>query len=235
MRSQSNEDFIKTIYLIQENQQGHSVSTSSLAAHLGIANASVTGMLKKIASEDPKLINYEPYRGVILTKTGEKIALEIIRHHRLLETYLSEKLGYSWDEVHDEADRLEHVISEEMEERIANSLGNPIVDPHGDPIPDREGNFHQPTFVLLSEIPVGHPVEICRVIGQEPDLLRYLAESGLILSSQIIVTIKAPFSGPITIRLMGSQEPQIALSREIADKIFVMPKANTVLEVSYEQ
>jgi DtxR family Mn-dependent transcriptional regulator len=235
MRSKSNEDYLKAIYLIQEQQDGQPVSTSSLASRLGVANASVTGMLKRFAAEDPKLVEYEPYSGVTLTKAGEKMALEVIRHHRLLESYLCQMLGYSWDEVHEEAERLEHVISEEMEERLAIALGDPVTDPHGDPIPDREGHFHQPIYQTLTDIPDGQPVEIRRVVGQEPALLRYLTELGLVLSTQIEMVSKAPFNGPITIRVIGSQHSDLALGRELAEKIFVMPLSNIVTEQPYEQ
>lgn len=235
MRSKSNEDYLKAIYFIQEQQNGQPVSTSSLASRLGVASASVTGMLKRFAAEDPKLVEYEPYSGVTLTLAGEKMALEVIRHHRLLESYLCQMLGYSWDEVHEEAERLEHVISEEMEERLATALGDPVTDPHGDPIPDREGNFHQPAYQCLTDIPNGQPVEIRRVVGQEPEMLRYLAELGLVLSTQIEIVSKAPFNGPITIRVIGSQQSTLALGRELAEKIFVMPLSNIVTEQSYEQ
>jgi DtxR family Mn-dependent transcriptional regulator len=235
MRSKSNEDYLKAIYLIQEQQYGQPVSTSSLASRLGIASASVTGMLKRFAAEAPKLVEYEPYSGVTLTKAGEKMALEVIRHHRLLESYLSQMLGYSWDEVHEEAERLEHVISENLEERLAIALGDPVTDPHGDPIPDREGNFHRLEYQSLTDIPDGQHAEIRRVISQEPEMLRYLAELGLILSTRIELISKAPFNGPIMVRLIGSQESTLALGRELAKKIFVIPLSNIVTEQSYEQ
>lgn len=230
MRSQSNEDYLKTIYLIQEKQNGQPVSTSSLALQLGVADASVTGMLKKFSSENPKLVEYQPYSGVTLTQTGEKIALEVIRHHRLLETYLNQKLGYSWDEVHEEADRLEHVISEEMEERLAIALGDPVIDPHGDPIPDRDGKIQYPAYQPLSDIPAGMPVDICRVICQEPELLRYLAELGFSLYTRLEIINKSPFNGPITIHLLGSQNDPLVISHEIAEIILVVPANITVTE-----
>ena len=130
------EDYLKGIYELQ--QGGCTVSTSALARRLGFTSASVTGMLKKLAAQVPQLVKYRRHRGVVLTPTGEKIALEIIRHHRLIELYLMEALGYSWDEVHAEADKLEHVISESFEDRIATFLGDPDVDPHGEPIPTKE-------------------------------------------------------------------------------------------------
>jgi DtxR family Mn-dependent transcriptional regulator len=235
MRSKSNEDYLKAIYLIQEQQNGQPVSTSSLASKLCVANASVTGMLKRFAAEDPKLVEYKPYIGVTLTKAGEKLALEVIRHHRLLESYLSQMLGYSWDKVHEEAERLEHVISEEMEERLAIALGDPVSDPHGDPIPDHEGHFHQPVYQSLADLSDGQPAEIRRVVGQEPEILRYLAELGLVLSIKIEMISKAPFNGPITVRVVGLQSSAIALGRELAEKIYVMPLSNIETEQSYEQ
>lgn len=227
MKSQSTEDYLKAIYLIQEMQNGEPVSTSTLASWLGVANASVTGMVKRFSSASPKLVEYEPYSGFVLTDAGEKIALEVIRHHRLIESYLSLALGYSWDEVHEEAERLEHVISEDMADRIAQALGNPISDPHGDPIPDREGNLHQLNFIPLTELLIEQPGTIRRVIGQEPDLLRYLSEQGLVLSARVKVISKAPFNGPISIRILGSKEMNLALGREVAGKILVQPLSNT--------
>lgn len=217
------EDYLKAIYRIQEKQNGEPVSTSSLASWLGVANASVTGMVKRFSSADPKLVDYEPYAGVTLTNTGRRLALEVIRHHRLIECYLNKALGYSWDEVHEEAERLEHVISEAMEERMAQALGNPISDPHGDPIPDREGNIHQLNVIPLTQLADEQPATIQRVIGQDPDLLRYLSEQGLILSTRIKIVSKAPFNGPINIRIFGPSESILALGREVAEKILILP------------
>jgi DtxR family transcriptional regulator, Mn-dependent transcriptional regulator len=235
MRSESVEDYLKTIYLIQEEQNDSPVSTTSLASRLGVANSSVTGMLKHISSLEPKLVDYEPYYGVRLSPEGLKTAREITRHHRLIESYLSEKLGYSWDEVHAEAERLEHVISEEMEERMAIALGNPATDPHGDPIPDRNGLFTQVDYISLAKIPAGQPGEIRRIIGQEPDLLRYLTSQGLVLSTRLIVESRAPFNGPINIRILGSTDFMITLGREVAEKIMVMPLSISVMEKTHEQ
>jgi DtxR family transcriptional regulator, Mn-dependent transcriptional regulator len=226
MKSQSMQDYLKAIYQIQELQNGAPVSTSSLASWLGFANASVTGMVKRFASSEPKLVEYEPYGGVTLTKAGGRMALEVIRHHRLIESYLSQVLGYSWDEVHEEADRLEHVISEAMEERMAQALGNPVSDPHGDPIPDREGNLHQPNGIPLTQLADEQPAIIQRVIGQEPDLLRYLSGQGLILSARIKVISKAPFNGPINIQISGLSESTLSLGREVANKILTQPMAD---------
>jgi DtxR family Mn-dependent transcriptional regulator len=163
-----------------------------------------------------------------------KTALEIIRHHRLIECYLSQKLGYSWDKVHAEAERLEHVISEDLEDRLAIALGNPITDPHGDPIPDKEGNFQQPDYQSLTDIPEGQHSEIRRVFGQKPEMLRYLAGLGLVLSAQIEMVSKAPFNGPITVRVMGFEASLQVLGRDIAEKIFVAPLSKDVLEQIHE-
>lgn len=227
MKSQSVENYLKAIYQIQETQKGEPVSTSCLASWLGVANASVTIMVKRFSSANPKLVIYEPYVGFTLTHTGEKRALEVIRHHRLIESYLSQALGYSWDEVHDEAERLEHVISETMEDRIAQVLGNPIADPHGDPIPDREGQFQQPNAFPLTQLQDEQTATIQRVLGQEPDFLRYLADQGLLITTRIKVISKAPFNGPINIRIFGSSELLLSIGREVAEKILILPLTNS--------
>lgn len=223
MNSQSTEDYLKAIYQIQEKQNGEPVSTSSLASWLKVANASVTGMVKRFSSGDPKLVEYEPYAGVTLTPAGEKMALEVIRHHRLIESYLIQALGYSWDEVHEEAERLEHVISEAMEERIARALGDPITDPHGDPIPDREGHLPYLNTFPLTQLPDGQSAIIKRILDQEPDLLRYLADLGLTLSARVQILSKAPFGGPVSMALTSHQGSILALGREVTDKILVQP------------
>lgn len=226
MKSQSVEDYLKAIYQIQEQQKGEAVSTSHLAAALNITCASVTAMIKRMASADPKLVMYEPYAGVTLTDTGQQMALEVIRHHRLIECFLNQVLGYSWDEVHEEAEQLEHVISEAMEERMAQALGNPLTDPHGDPIPDREGKLHPLETIPLTQLPDQQSATIERITGQEPELLRYLAEQGLILSTLVQVLSKAPFNGPVNITIVGRSEAVLPLGREVADKILVLPLSN---------
>ena len=214
------EDYLKAIYEIRTEGGQDRVSTSSLAACLGVARASVTGMLKKLNAMDPKLVDYVRYRGVKLTPAGEKIALEVLRHHRLIELYLSEALGYSWDEVHLEADSLEHVISEDLEDRIAIRLGHPQVDPHGAPIPDRDGNIIQQEEIQLTQLGVNQSAYITRVSDHDPTMLRYLQELGLTLNAQIEVTEKAPFSGPLHIRLIGTDKVHV-LGRQVTDYIFV--------------
>ena len=214
------EDYLKAIYEIQSEGDQDRVSTSALADCLGVARASVTGMLKKLSTMDPKLVNYIRYRGVKLTPAGEKIALEVLRHHRLIELYLSEALGYSWDEVHQEADNLEHVISEDFEDRIATLLGHPQIDPHGSPIPDRDGKIRRREEVQLTQLGIHQPAHISRVSDHDPAMLRYLQELGLTLNAQIEVTEKTPFSGPLHIRLIGTEIVH-ALGRQVTDYVFV--------------
>lgn len=208
------EDYLKAIYtLARQHQQ---VSTSLLAEHLGFRPASVTGMLKTLA--DLKLVSYTPYHGVELTAAGERIALEVVRHHRLIELYLVEALGYSWDEVHDEAEELEHVISEKLEARIAARLGHPEFDPHGDPIPTLEGALPVGADARLAELTVGEHGTIARVGDQHPDRLRYLADLGLVPGAWLEVVASAPFDGPISVRIGDAVHP---LDRRIARQIFI--------------
>jgi DtxR family Mn-dependent transcriptional regulator len=214
------EDYLKAIYEIQlEDPQGRA-GTSALAERLGVRQASVTGMLQKLAGGGRALVEYERYQGARLTPAGERAALEVIRHHRLLEAYLNRTLGYGWDEVHQEADRLEHAISEELEERIAEFLGHPEIDPHGDPIPARDGSLKPREETRLVDMELGHPGRISRVANQDPALLRYLDELGLRLDAAVEVLDKAPFEGPVHVRLTG-REAAHALSRALAERIFV--------------
>lgn len=221
--SSSVEDYLKTIYELEESGSPERVSTSALAETLGVSSASVTGMLKKLSEVEPQLVDYQRYQGVRLTDAGEKIALEVLRHHRLIEAYLIEALGYTWDEVHDEADQLEHVISESLEARIAEYLGHPQVDPHGDPIPSLEGQVQASDEVRLTELDAGERGTITRV-NDDPELLRYLAELKMKLSAEVEVTERGPFDGPLHVRVAG-QEPTHALSRKVTDRIYVNRRA----------
>lgn len=214
------EDYLKAIYEIQYEQGHERVSTSRLAEKLGITRASVTGMLKKLARGDPKLIEYERYRGVQLTKAGEKIALEVIRHHRLIELYLTQALGFSWDEVDAEADRLEHVLSDDLEDRIAERLGHPSIDPHGAPIPDREGYVPMRDDIPLTELEVGSKAYIIRVLDDDPALLRELDVLGLRLNSRIELMEKDHFGGSIHVQISGVEGARV-LARKMAERIFV--------------
>lgn len=213
--SQQMEDYLKTIYLLQEKNK-NGVNTNAIAAALSVTPASVTGMVKKLA--ELKLVRHAPYQSVELTKTGDKVALETIRHHRLLELFLTEDLGYSWDQVHAEADKLEHIISEEFEDRIAARLGDPLIDPHGDPIPAKDGTIVAVQQRSLIDLAEGQAAHITRVTDGNPELLRYAA--GLGLRPQVRVTLieAEPFGGPLRLRI-GKTEHSIG--RELAAQIFV--------------
>ncbi len=214
------EDYLKAIYEIQREEGNERVSTSALADKMKVTRASATGMLKKLSTWDPQLIHYERYRGVRLTLAGEKIALEVIRHHRLLELYLTNALGFSWDEVDSEADRLEHVISENLEKRIAAKLGDPKLDPHGSPIPDLEGNLPQLDETLLTELKVGPQVCISRVLDDDPAALRYLHKIGLQLGALVEVIGRLPLSDMIEVRVIGTGEIH-TLKRELTNRVYV--------------
>jgi DtxR family Mn-dependent transcriptional regulator len=215
------EDYLKAIYTLQQ-RQGH-VTTSQLAEHLGFKPASVTGMLKSLA--DLHLVSYTPYHGVELTPSGEKIALEVVRHHRLIELYLVEALGYSWDEVHDEAEELEHVISEKLEARIAARLGDPTFDPHGDPIPTIEGTLPDGASQRrLGDVPIGEGGVIARVYDQNPARLRYLADMGLVPGAVVHVVASAPFDGPVTVQIADVAH---AIDRRLARTIVVTSETNS--------
>lgn len=209
------EDYLKAIYLLQ--QHGKEVSTSLLGEQLGgFKPGSVTGMIKKLA--ELQLVAHTPYQGVRLTPAGEKIALEVLRHHRLIELYLVEALGYSWDEVHEEAEELEHYISEKLEARIAAHLGQPTVDPHGDPIPTLDGEIADGDHIRLSDLPVGTPRHIVRVIDQDAARLRYLADLGLMPGTLIEVREAAPFDGPLSLQIGEQVQP---IDRRLAHTILV--------------
>ncbi|MCW1967280.1 MAG: metal-dependent transcriptional regulator [Anaerolineae bacterium] len=175
MLSESVQNYLKAIYKLKED--GKRVNTNALADKLAVSAASVTGMVKKLA--ELKLVEHEPYQGFHLTPTGEKMALEIVRHHRLIELYLMEAMGYSWDQVHDEAERLEHAISEAFEDRMAALLGDPKHDPHGDPIPSKDGVVAGVSRYKLADVPTGDVVQIERVDDNDGERLRQLGHLGL--------------------------------------------------------
>jgi DtxR family Mn-dependent transcriptional regulator len=216
--SHAEEDYLKAIYELGEDSG--KVSTSALVERLGRKAGSVTGMLQSLAKQKPRLIDYERHHGVSLTPAGAQIALEIIRHHRLIELYLAEALGYEWDKVDAEAEQLEHVISEEFEDKISAMLGDPTVDPHGDPIPAKDGSVAPLTRLTLSEIEEGTRVRVARVRDDDPALLRYLAELGIVPEAVITVAERAPFDGPIHV-LVGEHDH--ALGRSVTDRVFVAP------------
>lgn len=210
------EDYLKAIYELSSQAPSSRVSTSQLAEHMSCTPASVTNMLQKLSSL--LLVRYVPYRGVTLTEAGEKIALEVLRHHRLIELYLAEILGYSWDQVHDEADQLEHVISEEFEDRIDAALGYPAKDPHGAPIPTKDGRLPGSSEISLWDAPDGGEFSVERVDDKNPDILRYLAGLGVYPDVSLDVVKRDPFNGPIYVRIDGQIH---GLSEELARIIFL--------------
>ena len=203
LNHQAVEDYLKTIYMLGETESP--VSTSRIATARNVKPGSVTYMLRRL--DKLKLVNYEKHYGVTLTESGQKIALEVIRHHRLIELYLIEALGFSWDEVHEQADILEHVISEKLEERIAAALGHPSFDPHGNPIPSKEGNI---TFVdahPLSSVKEGQLVRVVRILDDDnSEMLRYLADLNLVPGTEAVVISIAPFDGPVTLKIKGKEK-----------------------------
>jgi DtxR family Mn-dependent transcriptional regulator len=218
MISQSSQDYLKTIYKLTHGQNPvASVTTSLIAEHRAVAPASVTNMLKKLAAM--KLVEHTPYQGVVLTSTGKRIALEVLRHHRLLELYLSEVLGFDLDKVDEEADRLEHVISEEFEDKIDRMLGYPTVDPHGAPIPRKDGSIEYDHYLCLSDIPAGENVCVRQVSDQSAEMLRYMATMGIKPNVEIKVVGRAPFNGPLEIVVNG--EARYSLGLEVAAHIYV--------------
>jgi len=206
------QDYLKAIYELEA--AGARTTTSALAARMGVSAPSATAMAKRLAEQG--LVERAPYRGVVLTAEGRQRALEMLRHHRLLERYLSDRLGLSLDEVHAEADRLEHALSEELEAKIDAELGFPTHDPHGDPIPDRELRLVPGDGRTLADLQPGERGSVSRVPDGDPDLLRYLDELGLVPGSHVEVVAQAPFAGPVTVRTRSGAH---AISRELADRI----------------
>lgn len=217
LNHQAIEDYLKTIYMLAEEESP--VSTSRIAAVRDVRPASATSMIQRLASLN--LVDYEKHYGVTLTEAGCQIALEVIRHHRLIELYLIEALGFTWDEVHEQADILEHVISEKLEERIAAALNHPTLDPHGDPIPARDGTVPQRLLAPLASLAPGSQATIARILDDSnSELLRYLAELDLVPEVVITVTAVAPLDGPLTIVAGGREQ---AIERAVAEAILVEP------------
>lgn len=210
------EDYLKVIYKLQK--QLGTVTTQAVAKAMKVKPASATNMLKKLARL--KLVQYNAYKGVLLTPSGEKMALGIIRHHRLLELYLRQALKMPLHKVHEEAERLEHALSEDLEDLISAALGNPTHDPHGHPIPTKEGKFDEPYHPSLAEVPQGQKFLIVRVSDSNPELLRYLEELGLVPQAVVSVLRREPFGGPIWVQLEDKTHP---LGQEVAYHVFVQP------------
>ena len=214
--TQSIQDYLKRIYELTES--GQLASTNDLARELKIKPASVTGMIQKLAAEKPALVAYQKHQGVTLTASGRKAALEVIRHHRLLETWLVQTLGYSWDEVHEEAEKLEHVISEDLEKRIAAALGHPVRDPHGELIPTEDLKMPSDRSAPLSSLRPNQTAIIQRVDAQDPSLLRHLDNLGLTPGVEIEVSAYSEFDHNLTVKV-GRKSNVLGLN--ITTKIFV--------------
>jgi DtxR family transcriptional regulator, Mn-dependent transcriptional regulator len=198
------ENYAKAIYELQE-KDARAVRTTEVAQRLGVTPASASGMLKRLAEEG--VVSYQPYHGARLTPDGERIALEMIRHHRLIELFLAEVLGMSWDRVHGEAEVLEHHISEELEELIAAKLGEPALDPHGDPIPDRDLAISADDSVRLTDLDPGEKGTFTRVSDSDASMLRYLAEHSIQPGASLTVKGKEPFGGPMLVEIGGHIHP----------------------------
>lgn len=214
------EDYLKAVYTVA-GTSGRA-TTNDLAEELGVSPASVTGMVQKLAAATPPLLDYQKHRGVALTETGRMAALKTIRHHRLIEMFLHQILGFNWDEVHEEAERLEHVISEDLEERIAQALGNPTHDPHGDPIPTTNLELPPTTRIPLSDVRSGQTVVVERVSDNDPSLLRYLSELGIKPSVQLKVESHSPFDGNLHLRLIDSDQV-VVLGPKVTDQVYIEP------------
>ena len=213
------EDYTKAIYVLQ-SRDDVAVTTNALAERMSVSPASASAMVKKL--DGLGIVTHEPYHGVRLTSAGEKVALEVLRHHRLLELYLSEELGVPWDQVHAEAEVLEHVLSEELEARIAAKLGDPLVDPHGDPIPTFDGRVAEGATRSLDSLDPGAEGLFCRVSDADPEMLRYLAERGIRPGDAFVVVEKQPFDGP-TFARFGASEDVHVLGGDLARAMRVEP------------
>jgi DtxR family Mn-dependent transcriptional regulator len=197
--SEAVENYAKAIYSLQQRSAERTVQTNDLAERLDVTAASASGMCRKLA--ELGLVEHLPYKGVTLTPSGERLALEVVRHHRLLELYLAEQLDVPWDRVHEEADALEHVLSEDLEARIAAKLGNPTRDPHGDPIPDADLVIDErDTTRRLADLQPGDRGRFVRVSDADPEMLRYLTERGVQLGDRLEIIDRQPFDGPLTVR-----------------------------------
>jgi DtxR family Mn-dependent transcriptional regulator len=219
--TESVDDYLKAILELSGPEEQR-VTSNALAGHLDVRAASVTGMLQKLASQRPSFIKYEKHHGVVLTEMGKRRATEILRHHRLLERFLHDVLDFSWDEVHDEAERLEHYISERLEDRIAASLGDPDVDPHGHVIPEKDGGFAVREEVALSKWPCGVPAVISSVSDRDPASLREMKRLGLTPGTCLLVD-PGMRNASLLVRIGG--RPPCRLRRELTAEILVVRKS----------
>lgn len=217
-RSSSIEDYVRVIYGLAE--RGEEVTNTTLAARLEVSPSSASGMVTKLSQQG--LVAHVPYQGIGLTREGLLLARSVLRRHRLIESYLVSELGYTWDEVHAEADALEHSVSDLLIERIAAKLGNPVRDPHGDPIPSADGSVEEPSTRILDELEPGAIGEIARVWDTDPDLLRYLADREIGLGERIEVVERQPFGGPLVVKVGSPPDTAThALGKEIAQALSV--------------
>jgi DtxR family Mn-dependent transcriptional regulator len=217
--SRSEEDYLKAIYGLSDG--GDPASTSAIAGHLDIQPASVTGMVKRMA--EAGLVEHVPYRGVRLTERGTREALRVLRRHRILETYLCERLGYSWEDVHDEAERLEHAASDRLIEKMARAMGSPSHDPHGAPIPTRAGDIEWTDPATLSDAQPGQRLRIRAVRDEDSDVLRSMAAEGLVPGARVIVSEEQDSDAVVAISLSGGEEDVQSVQTELARKIYVVP------------
>jgi DtxR family transcriptional regulator, Mn-dependent transcriptional regulator len=217
INSLAEENYLKTIFKLSENNPSN-VSTNDIANRMGMKAASVTDMLQKLS--DKKLIRYKKYQGVNLTPAGNKIALGIIRKHRLWELFLTSKLGFKWDEVHDIAEQLEHIRSEKLVQHLDLFLGKPKFDPHGDPIPDENGKFHSQKTFPLSDAKKAYTVTITGVVDHNPSFLQYLDQCGLALGKKIKVQGKTDYDNSMNISFLNSKQ-QLFISFDVAKNILV--------------
>lgn len=214
--SEAVQDYLKAIYKLQSD--AGKVSTSALAEYLKVAPPSATGMIGRLV--DAGLLRHDRYRGVELTEAGARAALEIIRHHRLWELFLAEALRVPLERLHEEAERLEHVLSDDLEDHLDRALGYPTVDPHGDPIPGKDGTLPHGSQYTLTDLAVGARARVARVPDSDPALLRYLSELGLLPGAHVSVVRKDPFDGPLYLRVDGVDDPRV-IGSELARRICV--------------
>jgi DtxR family Mn-dependent transcriptional regulator len=216
--SEAVDDYLKIIFAL--TRSGGMATTGAIAERLDLTPASVTGMVQRLAAQEPALVVYSKNRGAALTAAGRERALEVIRHHRLLETFLHETLGISWELVHEEAEKLEHHISEELEDRIAAYLGDPEVDPHGSPIPHKDGTMPELARVSVLDLEPGRAAVVARIPRGDPGLRTYLEGMGLTPGARVVLESVEPFGGPVYLRC---DERRHGIGPEIARRLLVVP------------
>jgi DtxR family Mn-dependent transcriptional regulator len=219
--SEAVDDYLKAIFWLSGPEERR-VASNEIAAYLRITTASVTNMLQKLAAARPPLVSYQKHHGVQLADPGKLRAREIVRHHRLVETFLHDVLGYAWDEVHQEAERLEHFISEKFEERIAAKMGNPQFDPHGHAIPALDGSMPQVEQMTVHQLPVRQRARVVSVSDKDPEMLRYLAAQGIGPGTLLTVMEYLPFAGPYRVRV-GRNKSEVLLSLPLTQAVYVAP------------